>query len=120
MKAMVSAVDREAEPIRSASFSRPGSSATMTSRPFAISAMISSTGLKVKAGTVCTGFLMILDEGCSQEVSTSDPRKEKSQKELIIACCSDQVLPLMPSIRSGENLYLSSASAKGISLENKY
>ena len=45
MKEIVSCVHSEAAAIRSASFSRSGSSATMTMRPAAISAMISSTGL---------------------------------------------------------------------------
>ena len=46
MKFTISAVQSEAAPIKSASFSREGSSAQMTILPAAISAMISSMGLK--------------------------------------------------------------------------
>ena len=53
MKAMVSGVEREAALIRSASFSRPGSSETITRRPRAISATISSTVLNLSADMEC-------------------------------------------------------------------
>src|SRR5687768_14694359 len=46
MKLIDSGVQREAAPTKSASFSREGSSATITRRPAAISAMISLMGLK--------------------------------------------------------------------------
>lgn len=47
MKAMISGVALLAAQSRSASFSRLGSSATMTILPAAMSAIISSTGLKI-------------------------------------------------------------------------
>ena len=48
MKFTISALQSEAAPIRSASFSRFGSSATITSFPAAISAMISLMGWNVR------------------------------------------------------------------------
>lgn len=65
MKLTISGVQSEAAPMRSASFSREGSSATMTRRPAAISAMISSMGLKESGESDMRGCVALAGRGFS-------------------------------------------------------
>ena len=69
MKAMISGVAREAAPMRSASFSLPGSSDTMTSLPLAMSATISSIELKVREDTGWCGRIGgVVTQGRAEDV----------------------------------------------------